>query len=302
MLLQDEKSPLPPAYSAPDYASAPSAAPNVNPAQPVYNTPGRQQSVSNVQQPPQQAYSTQPQFMSSQVHTVAQPPQQANAIQSQFTGNQPQTIPLYPQFTGSQPQPVPQHPQFTGNQPQTIPQLTGNQPQTIPLNPQFTGNQQQPIPQHPQQLYEMQGQLTGINPQSVPQGQGVARQASLGVGYPQPLMQQGGVPSPQQPQQPGMQGFGGTPQYYTATPLAILGQGSAPADCPVCRHRAMTLSNTEVGNTTHSWAIGFCLLFCLGCIPYLMSSTMDVKHNCGHCGALLATWHRSGRTVVHAHS
>jgi hypothetical protein len=182
-------------------------------------------------------------------------------MQPQFTGNQPQTIPQHPQFTGNQPQTIPQ--QFTGNQPQTIPQqFTGNQPQTIPQ--QFTGNQPQTISQHPQQLYEMQPQLTGVHPQSLPQGQGVTRQASLAVGYPQSQVQQGGVPSPQQefvqaapqqqgfgqPQQAGMQGFGGTPQYYTATPLAILGQGSAPADCPVCRHRAMTMSNTEVGNTT----------------------------------------------------
>ncbi|TFK45021.1 LITAF-like zinc ribbon domain-containing protein [Crucibulum laeve] len=90
-------------------------------------------------------------------------------------------------------------------------------------------------------------------------------------------------------------------QFHTATALGILGEGSAPVDCPVCRQRNMTQVTTEIGNTTHAWAAGFCIFLCLGCIPYLITATMNVRHNCGSCGALLATWHRSGRVVVHAH-
>ena len=51
-----------------------------------------------------------------------------------------------------------------------------------------------------------------------------------------------------------------------------------------------------------AWAFGLCCLACLGCIPYMMSSTKDVTHKCGKCGVLLATWHRSGTTEVHIHS
>lgn len=43
---------------------------------------------------------------------------------------------------------------------------------------------------------------------------------------------------------------GGGQQFKNATPLAVLGQGAAPADCPLCGHRAMTVVNTQIGNTT----------------------------------------------------
>jgi lipopolysaccharide-induced tumor necrosis factor-alpha factor len=120
-----------------------------------------------------------------------------------------------------------------------------------------------------------------------------------------------GTPPPQQatyaqphPQpEPGMppQQMAGT-QYQTATPLANLQRGPAPADCPACGQRALTNTSFETGNTTHAWAFGLCCLCCLGCIPYLMSSMKDVQHKCGKCGVLLATWHRSGSTEVHIHS
>lgn len=42
---------------------------------------------------------------------------------------------------------------------------------------------------------------------------------------------------------------GGT-HFKNVTPLAVLGQGAAPVDCPACGQRAMTVVNTEVGNTT----------------------------------------------------
>lgn len=40
-----------------------------------------------------------------------------------------------------------------------------------------------------------------------------------------------------------------------------------------------------------------CCTVCLGCLPYLMYGTKDVKHKCGNCNALLAVWHRSGGGV-----
>ncbi|PYH49596.1 LITAF-like zinc ribbon domain-containing protein [Aspergillus saccharolyticus JOP 1030-1] len=90
-----------------------------------------------------------------------------------------------------------------------------------------------------------------------------------------------------------------TSGYNTATALHALQRGPAPVDCPVCGHREMTRVQAEAGNTTHAWAAVTCICCCLGCIPYLMSSLKDVHHYCGKCGALLATWHNSGRTDVH---
>ncbi|TFK34981.1 LITAF-like zinc ribbon domain-containing protein, partial [Crucibulum laeve] len=101
---------------------------------------------------------------------------------------------------------------------------------------------------------------------------------------------------------PQMQPFGAAPKFFTATPLRLLGEGTAPVDCPVCRKRELTHVTLQVGSNTHLWAIGFCIFLGLGCIPYLMNDTKDVRHSCGSCGALLATWQRGGKiTVVHAH-
>ncbi|KAF2760978.1 hypothetical protein EJ05DRAFT_248408 [Pseudovirgaria hyperparasitica] len=91
-------------------------------------------------------------------------------------------------------------------------------------------------------------------------------------------------------------------QFQNVTPIASLGRGPAPVDCPACGQRAMSSINYEVGNSTHAWALALCCLVCLGCIPYLMNSLKDVQHKCGRCGVLLATWHRSGSTEVHIHS
>ncbi|GME37011.1 LPS-induced tumor necrosis factor alpha factor [Neofusicoccum parvum] len=108
----------------------------------------------------------------------------------------------------------------------------------------------------------------------------------------------------QQQQHPGMpphQASGGQ-QYRNATAIANLNRSPAPVDCPACGVRAMTTTSFETGNTTHAWAFGVCICLCLGCIPYMMSSTKDVVHKCGKCGAMLATWHRSGSTEVHMHA
>jgi hypothetical protein len=66
----------------------------------------------------------------------------------------------------------------------------------------------------------------------------------------------------QQPQQPPPNLAPPPIQYHSATPLAVLGQGSSPADCPMCRHRAMTLTQAESGNTTQYVAmlIARCLM------------------------------------------
>ncbi|KAL2040006.1 hypothetical protein N7G274_007409 [Stereocaulon virgatum] len=92
-----------------------------------------------------------------------------------------------------------------------------------------------------------------------------------------------------------------TSQYTQAKPLHSLGEAAAPVDCPVCRQRALTRIENVSGNTTHMWALVLCACLCLGCIPYLITSLKDIEHKCGNCGVLLATWKRSGRTVVHQH-
>jgi len=87
--------------------------------------------------------------------------------------------------------------------------------------------------------------------------------------------------------------------YQTATPIAALNMSSVPVDCPACGQRGLTTITHEPGGTTHAWAALLCFCFCLGCIPYLMTSLQDVVHRCSKCGAQLATWHRSGYTQVH---
>ena len=38
--------------------------------------------------------------------------------------------------------------------------------------------------------------------------------------------------------------------FYTATPVAALGPGAAPTDCPACRRRTITRINHVAGCTT----------------------------------------------------
>ena len=51
-----------------------------------------------------------------------------------------------------------------------------------------------------------------------------------------------------------------------------------------------------------AWAALLCFCCFLGCVPFMMRSLKDVEHHCGKCGVLLATWHNSGRVVVHQHA
>ncbi|KAL8732736.1 MAG: hypothetical protein Q9166_002516 [cf. Caloplaca sp. 2 TL-2023] len=89
--------------------------------------------------------------------------------------------------------------------------------------------------------------------------------------------------------------------YQTAIPLANLQNFAVPVDCPVCHMRALTKTEYHSGDTTNVWAALVCICCCLGCIPYLIRNLKDVEHKCGHCSVLLATWHNSGRVVVHQH-
>ena len=179
--------------------------------------------------------------------------------------------------------------------------------QQYPQSPDLTGaSQQPPVYQDPaaaqynaqhqatQAQYQQQQQYQQQYPSQQPQSPGPHdaqahehQQKAFGAAAAAP-----GMP----PQQPS------GPVYQNATPIASLGRGPAPADCPACGQRSMTNCAFETGNTTHAWAFGLCCLCCLGCIPYVMNSMKDVSHKCGRCGVLLATWHRSGTTEVHIHS
>ncbi|KAJ5376463.1 LPS-induced tumor necrosis factor alpha factor [Penicillium cosmopolitanum] len=86
--------------------------------------------------------------------------------------------------------------------------------------------------------------------------------------------------------------------YATVTPLHALLSVPCPVDCPCCGKREMTRIEAVSGTKTHGWAAVLCCCFCLGCIPYLMSSLKDVNHYCSQCSAKLATWHNSGRVEV----
>jgi len=172
------------------------------------------------------------------------------------------------------------------------PDHTGGPNATPPL-PQYSG--QSPPPMSPSQgpgPYVQQPHMTYQQNPGQPQ---MHQQGSYGMPPPQQQYQQ-------QPMQPMQQGGGGT-HFQTAVAIPNLGMGSAPVDCPSCGKRGMTRLEYATGNTTHAWALGICCLTgCLCFIPYLMNSLKDVKHHCGGCGVLLATWHKSGNTQAHMHA
>ncbi|KAL6702777.1 hypothetical protein ACN47E_000961 [Coniothyrium glycines] len=172
--------------------------------------------------------------------------------------------------------------------------------QQYPMSPDVTGQTQQQPPvyhQDPNGQYQQQQPTYAQQPQQYagsppPQGQQQHQAPYTQANDKAHAQPQPGMP----PQQPS-----GT-VYQSATPIANLGRGPAPADCPACGQRAMTNVVYETGNTTHAWAGVLCCCLCLGCIPYIMNSLKDVQHKCGRCGVLLATWHRSGTTEVHIHA
>ncbi|KAF7544162.1 hypothetical protein G7Z17_g10174 [Cylindrodendrum hubeiense] len=92
---------------------------------------------------------------------------------------------------------------------------------------------------------------------------------------------------------------GNYPQNNLAcAPIEMLQSQSAPVRCPSCGTRANTVTTPESGGFQHGVAALVCLVSCLGCIPYCISSLKDVHHKCGNCGVPLAKFHRSGRTEV----
>jgi len=121
--------------------------------------------------------------------------------------------------------------------------------------------------------------------------------------HPSLASQNYGIGLPQEQIPPPNYGPGGYErrQFLQAVPIPALNLGPSPVDCPICGQRRLTSVKYEVGDTTHLWAIVACLCVCLGCIPYLMTSLMDVHHRCGNCWTSLAVWHRSGGTEVLVH-
>ncbi|KAM0798542.1 LITAF-like zinc ribbon domain-containing protein [Usnea florida] len=146
--------------------------------------------------------------------------------------------------------------------------------------------QMQQLPTQQQQLLQLtpqQQQLLQLTPQQQQQLQQQQMQ-QLPLQPPQQLQQQ-----PQQQQHQ---------EYQTAVRLANLQDTPSPVDCPVCGHRELTIVELVSGNTTHGWAALWCIITGFGCIPYLMPGLKDAQHKCGHCGVLLARWHKSWRTAV----
>ncbi|KAF3007431.1 hypothetical protein E8E13_003428 [Curvularia kusanoi] len=164
--------------------------------------------------------------------------------------------------------------------------------QQYPQSPDHTGASQPPVYQDPAAAqYQQQ-----YPPQQYPQQVQSPVQSPAPHEHQQKAFPAAGAAPGMPPQQPS------GPVYQNATPIASLGRGPAPADCPACGQRSMTSTAFETGNTTHAWAAALFCLTCLCCIPYMMNSFKDVTHKCGRCGVLLATWHRSGTTEVHIHS
>ncbi|KAG9238964.1 LITAF-like zinc ribbon domain-containing protein [Amylocarpus encephaloides] len=202
----------------------------------------------------------------------------------------------------------------TWDQKQAVPEYSATPPagappaSQTPIQYQQTGGTPQPQyfdPNVPQQMHQ--------NPQMVAQPQGIPQQPQVvymqqspgaqSPGAGQQLHQQQSIPMQQQhPQGGAAPAAGGVRQYQNVTPLASLSRSAAPVDCPACGQRAMTKISYLSGNYTHAWAVGICCFTgCLCFIPYIVDGFKNVDHNCGNCGVLLATWHRSGSVDVHQH-
>ena len=73
-------------------------------------------------------------------------------------------------------------------------------------------------------------------------------------------------------------------------------------------HMARTEGRKEKKNSLTQamrsiWGFICFITVCCCCIPYLIDATKDVEHKCGHCGVMLAVWHRgSGNAEVLQHS
>ncbi|TGO36531.1 hypothetical protein BHYA_0122g00240 [Botrytis hyacinthi] len=165
--------------------------------------------------------------------------------------------------------------------------------QIPPQQEGFTNEKSQYQAPPPQGQYPPQGQAPPPQVQYPPQGQYPPQ-------YQAPPPQGQYSPQDYYPAQPPPQANinQGKNRYATAMPIRALQTGPTPVDCPVCGVREVTIVESHSGTTTNLIALLCCAVTCLGCIPYLISGLKDVEHKCGHCGALLAVWHRSGRTDV----
>lgn len=178
--------------------------------------------------------------------------------------------------------------------PQTTGQTAYHDPNTMNINPQATGG---PAPAYNNEKID-------YNQASPQPQQGYVQPQQQQQAYVQPQQQYAQQQHPSFQQQPSQQSvpvMQKQSMYQSAIPLASLQGNPAPVDCPICHNREMTRVDYQSGGYTHVAAALLCFVFCLGCIPYLITSLKDVVHKCGHCGATLAIWHRSGRTEVLAH-
>jgi hypothetical protein len=96
-------------------------------------------------------------------------------------------------------------------------------------------------------------------------------QQQTGMGYAYtPIPQQGFVPNQGLVVQQAPVNLPPPHQFYSSVPLAVLGEGSAPADCPLCRHRTMTMTSNHAGNTTQYVHQHFYTLFHFSMPQYSM--------------------------------
>ena len=65
--------------------------------------------------------------------------------------------------------------------------------------------------------------------------------------------------------------------YQTAVPLGALQDASAPVDCPVCRHRALTILEKVSGNTVQYVRLFYCLSLPCPCNSVSCKSNMRVN-------------------------
>jgi hypothetical protein len=125
--------------------------------------------------------------------------------------------------------------------------------QQYPQSPDVTGQPQPPVYHQDPNAAQYQQTQQPMYAQQPPQQYAASPPPQMhpqgGYMSPQPTgqVQQPGMP-PQQPGMPPQQQSGTV--YQSVTPIASLGRGPAPADCPACGQRAMTNVAFETGNTT----------------------------------------------------
>ncbi|KAA8575391.1 hypothetical protein EYC84_004560 [Monilinia fructicola] len=240
----------------------------------------------------------------------------SDTVSPQSTGITSYTpTPISPQITGitdsstsnTQQQ---SHPQSQSQlQPQPQPQLQPHQD----LPPQIQKSREKIKPEPYEGIEVVSHNIDTMASQQIPpQQEGFTNekdQQAPQYQSPPPGQEQYQAPPPAQEQYPPQGHYAPQPppraninqgknNYATAMPIRSLQSGPTPVDCPVCGVREVTSVEHHSGMTTHLIALLCCAVTCLGCIPYLVSGLKDVEQKCGHCGALLAIWHRSGRTEV----